>query len=104
MCLRNITFFTWMTNFIRGSNGLTCNLTFFDRIEWAVIIVLLFNVAEVIYSYTRRANNFETLPLTPSQRALLGLEPVASKVPGAVPIFKKPAVAVSHFKSFFLCL
>ncbi|KAK5823137.1 cytochrome B561, N terminal-domain-containing protein [Linnemannia elongata] len=61
--------------------------------EWAVIIVLLFNVAEVIYSYTRRANNFETLPLTPSQRALLGLEPVASKVPGAVPIFKKPAVA-----------
>ncbi|KAF9141628.1 hypothetical protein BGX30_004429 [Mortierella sp. GBA39] len=61
--------------------------------EWAVIIVFLFNIAEVIYSYTRRANNFETLPLTPSQRALLGLEPVASKVPGAVPIFKKPAVA-----------
>ncbi|KAF8932376.1 hypothetical protein BGZ47_011411 [Haplosporangium gracile] len=61
--------------------------------EWAVVTVLLFNIAEVIYSYTRRANNFETLPLTPSQRALLGLEPVASKVPGAVPIFKKPAVA-----------
>ncbi|KAG0288932.1 hypothetical protein BGZ96_007366 [Linnemannia gamsii] len=61
--------------------------------EWAVVIVLLFNIAEVLYSYTRRANNFETLPLTPSQRSLLGLEPVTSKVPGAVPIFKKPAVA-----------
>ncbi|KAF9155237.1 hypothetical protein BG015_010541 [Linnemannia schmuckeri] len=61
--------------------------------EWTVVIVLLFNIVEVIYSYTCRANNFETLPLTPSQRALLGLEPAASKVPGAVPIFKKPAVA-----------
>ncbi|KAG0280971.1 hypothetical protein BGZ95_007646 [Linnemannia exigua] len=61
--------------------------------EWAVIIILLFNIAEVIYSYTRRANHFENLPLTPSQRSLLGLEPVASKVPGAVPVFKKSAVA-----------
>ncbi|KAG9063876.1 hypothetical protein KI688_003990 [Linnemannia hyalina] len=52
-----------------------------------------YTLLSVIYSYTRRANNFETLPLTPSQRALLGLEPVASKVPGAVPIFKKPAAA-----------
>ncbi|KAK3846678.1 MAG: cytochrome B561, N terminal-domain-containing protein [Linnemannia gamsii] len=61
--------------------------------EWAVIIVLLFNIAEVLYSYTRRANHFENLPLTPSQRALLGLEPVASKVPGAVPVFKKSTIA-----------
>ncbi|KAF9905464.1 hypothetical protein EC991_001631 [Linnemannia zychae] len=61
--------------------------------EWAFIIVLLFNVAEVLYSYTRRSNHFESLPLTPSQRALLGLEPVASKVPGAVPVFKKSTVA-----------
>ncbi|KAF9096505.1 hypothetical protein BGX29_008547 [Mortierella sp. GBA35] len=61
--------------------------------EWAVIVVLLFNIAEVIYSYTRRANHFENLPLTPSQRALLGLEPIASKAPGAVPVFKKSVVA-----------
>lgn len=98
MCIRNIVFSRWTTNFTRQSNVLTCNLyLFIDAIEWAVIIVLLFNIAEVIYSYTRRANNFETLPLTPSQRALLGLEPVASKVPGEVPIFKRPAVAVSYF-------
>ncbi|KAF9437198.1 hypothetical protein BGZ76_001657 [Entomortierella beljakovae] len=43
-----------------------------------------------VYSYTRSANNFENLPLTPSQRTLLGLDSVISKVPGAVPIFKKP--------------
>ncbi|KAF9926244.1 hypothetical protein FBU30_004139 [Linnemannia zychae] len=61
--------------------------------EWAVIIVLLFNIAEIIYSYTRRPNNFESLPLTPSQRSLLGLEPVVSKVPGAVPVFKKSTIA-----------
>ncbi|KAF9124800.1 hypothetical protein BGW39_007885 [Mortierella sp. 14UC] len=61
--------------------------------EWAVIIVLLFNIAEVVYSYTRRSNHFENLPLTPSQRTLLGLEPVASKVPGAVPVFKKATIA-----------
>ncbi|KAF9581564.1 hypothetical protein BGW38_001377 [Lunasporangiospora selenospora] len=52
--------------------------------------------ALVVMSYITRghiynSNNFENLPLTPQQRALLGLDPVASKVPGAVPIFKKSA-------------
>ncbi|KAG0301359.1 hypothetical protein BGZ98_008420 [Dissophora globulifera] len=54
---------------------------------------LIFNTGAliVVYSYSKSSNNFENLPLTPSQRALLGLDPVASKVPGAVPIFKKSA-------------
>ncbi|KAG0252773.1 hypothetical protein BG011_006747 [Mortierella polycephala] len=63
----------------------------FYWIECGVIIVLLFNVSEVMFRYLKCSNNFEYLPLTPSQRALLGLDPVASKVPGAVPIFKKSA-------------
>ncbi|ORZ05549.1 cytochrome B561, N terminal-domain-containing protein [Lobosporangium transversale] len=41
------------------------------------------------------SNNFEYEPLTPSQRALLGLDPVISKVPGAVPIFKR-SVSTPH--------
>ncbi|KAG0019870.1 hypothetical protein BGZ80_005157 [Entomortierella chlamydospora] len=63
----------------------------FYWIEWAVLLLLLFNIAEVIYSYTQSTNNFENLPLTPSQRSLLGLDPIVSKVPGAVPVFKKSA-------------
>ncbi|KAF9349429.1 hypothetical protein BGX26_012265 [Mortierella sp. AD094] len=63
----------------------------FYWIEWAVLLLLLFNIAEVIYSYTQSTNNFENLPLTPSQRSLLGLDPIVSKVPGAVPVFRKSA-------------
>ena len=47
-------------------------------------------------SYLRSSNNFENLPLTPSQRSLLGLDSIVTKVPGAVPIFKKSTVAVSQ--------
>ncbi|KAF9193900.1 hypothetical protein BGZ51_001886 [Haplosporangium sp. Z 767] len=54
-------------------------------------IVLLFNISEVLFRYLKCSNNFEYLPLTPSQRTLLGLDPVTSKVPGAVPVFKKSA-------------
>ncbi|CAO3564192.1 unnamed protein product [Mortierella alpina] len=61
--------------------------------EWAVILLFLLNIGEVLLSYMRSSNNFENLPLTPSQRALLGLDPVVSKVPGAVPVFKKSTVA-----------
>ncbi|KAF9292403.1 hypothetical protein BGZ68_006349 [Mortierella alpina] len=61
--------------------------------EWAVVLLFLFNIAEVVLSYMRSSNNFENLPLTPSQRALLGLDPTVTKVPGAVPIFKKSTVA-----------
>ncbi|KAF8975652.1 hypothetical protein BGZ46_008944 [Entomortierella lignicola] len=57
--------------------------------KWAVILLLLFNIIEVLFSYTQGSNNFENLPLTPSQRTLLGLDPIISKVPGAVPVFKK---------------
>ncbi|KAF9964519.1 hypothetical protein BGZ70_006335 [Mortierella alpina] len=61
--------------------------------EWAVILLFLFNIGEVLLSYMRSSNSFENLPLTPSQRALLGLDPIVTKVPGAVPIFKKSTVA-----------
>ncbi|KAF9963513.1 hypothetical protein BGZ65_002754 [Modicella reniformis] len=63
--------------------------------EWAITLLFLFNIAEVLHSYNRNSNNFEHLPLTPSQRTLLGLDPIVTKVPGAVPIFKKPTTA-SH--------
>ncbi|KAF9560171.1 hypothetical protein EC968_006279 [Mortierella alpina] len=61
--------------------------------EWAVTLLFVFNIGEVLLSYMRSSNSFENLPLTPSQRALLGLDPIVTKVPGAVPIFKKSTVA-----------
>ncbi|KAF9940932.1 hypothetical protein BGZ67_006354 [Mortierella alpina] len=61
--------------------------------EWVVVLLFLFNIGEVLLSYMRSSNNFENLPLTPSQRALLGLDPIVTKVPGAVPIFKKSTVS-----------
>ncbi|KAF9962280.1 hypothetical protein BGZ72_008415 [Mortierella alpina] len=64
--------------------------------EWAVILLFLFNIGEVLMSYMRSSNNFENLPLTPSQRTLLGLDPIVTKVPGAVPIFKKSTVATQN--------
>ncbi|KAF9362430.1 hypothetical protein BGX34_006200 [Mortierella sp. NVP85] len=63
--------------------------------EWAITLLFIFNIAEVLHSYKTNSNNFEHLPLTPSQRTLLGLDPIVTKVPGEVPIFKKPSIA-SH--------
>jgi len=44
-------------------------------IEWSLILVFFTNIGQVLWGYARKNNNFEYLPLTPSQRALLGLEP-----------------------------
>ncbi|KAI1318931.1 hypothetical protein EDD11_005365 [Mortierella claussenii] len=74
---------------VKFLSGMLGSARIFNWLEWGVTFVLLINVAEVIYSYTKSSNNFENLPLTPSQRSLLGLDPVISKVPGAVPVFKK---------------
>ncbi|KAG0200158.1 hypothetical protein BGX28_006689 [Mortierella sp. GBA30] len=72
---------------------------FFYWTEWAVTLLFLFNIIEVLLSYMRSSNNFENLPLTPSQRTLLGLEPVITRVPGAVPVFKK-SVSTSMSRTF----
>ncbi|KAF9113086.1 hypothetical protein BGX27_002242 [Mortierella sp. AM989] len=62
----------------------------FRRLLINIGALILSNSRDILLdSYTQSTNNFENLPLTPSQRALLGLDPVISKVPGAVPVFKK---------------
>jgi len=55
----------------------------------------LVNIVEVGVSYFTSTNNFENAPLTASQRTLLALDPVVSKVPGEVPIFRKSINLVS---------
>ncbi|KAG0314331.1 hypothetical protein BGZ99_008207 [Dissophora globulifera] len=80
----------WYRLIVRVVSSFTSPSIFYWA-EWGAILLFVFNILEVVYSYSKSSNNFENLPLTPSQRALLGLDPVASKVPGAVPIFKKSA-------------
>ncbi|KAG0057673.1 hypothetical protein BGZ83_005612 [Gryganskiella cystojenkinii] len=63
--------------------------------EWAVILLLVLNIIEVGFGYFTSSNNFENVPLTASQRSLLALDPVVTKVPGEVPIFKK-SISVTH--------
>ncbi|KAF9427177.1 hypothetical protein BGZ94_005350 [Podila epigama] len=67
------------------------NPSIFYWTEWAIIGLLSFNIVEILWAYATGTNDFAYLPLTPSQRALLGLQPVISKVPGEVPVFQKPA-------------
>ncbi|KAF9314439.1 hypothetical protein BG003_004164 [Podila horticola] len=67
--------------------------------EWLLIGLYIINIAQVLWGYARKNNNFDYLPLTPSQRTLLGLEPVISKVQGKTPTFGKAAsqsVASNH--------
>ncbi|KAG0229576.1 hypothetical protein BGW42_001455 [Actinomortierella wolfii] len=58
-------------------------------IGWAFTVVFLINIFDVLRRYSNASNKFEKLPLTPEQRLRLGLEPVESSVPGAVPVFQK---------------
>ena len=64
-------------------------------VEWAIILLFLLNIFEVGLGYFTSVNNFENVPLTPSQRSLLALDPVVTKLPGEVPIFKKSVKLVS---------
>ncbi|KAF9025981.1 hypothetical protein BGZ52_008074 [Haplosporangium bisporale] len=86
----------------KSINGILSNLLGFHIlwwIEWSLIFVFFANIVHVLWGYARKNNNFEYLPLTPSQRALLGLEPVISNLQGKNPTFGKEAsqsVASNH--------
>ncbi|KAG0337318.1 hypothetical protein BG004_007688 [Podila humilis] len=82
------------------------NLIGFPLFSWTELgltLILSLNVGVVLWKYAYGNNEFDYLPLTPTQRRLLGLEPVISKAAGQVPKFKKPTIqpTISNRASIF---